>query len=904
MTILFRTNGPWGAGLGGNLTPAQVDANFWDIAGRLVELETNPPEANSIESITVLGTQMTIHLTDGTPLGPFTLPVAVFQPRGTWVDDEDYETLDLVSVATLGTYMVLQDHNSNAPFDPNRTISGQPVYHLLFPPGAPGPAGPEGPAGDDGEDGAPGADGIFFIGGAGPLVSRDAFDDAEKGFIYLSVDGDGVSFTKAVIFIHGDGGTGDWTGPYEWEGDAGTSFEANAVGDFSERATYNSQAEGFSFLSLDGDGPGGDYTTPVVFFKLSGTSGDWSDPVLFTGPAGASFDPDAIGVFADRDDHDAEVEGFSYLSTDGDAGATTVLAVIFIKNSGTPADWSDPIPFQGPEGPDGPAGPTGPAGSNFDPDEFGLFVDRATWDGQATGFSFLSLDGDGVDIATAVIFIKLSGGSGDWSDPIGFQGPQGEQGEIGPTGAVGPIGLTGPSGTNFNPDAIGVFADRAAYNSQPEDFSFLSTNGDGGANLAASIYIKNSNTSGDWSARIPFRGPKGDTGNIGPAGPIGNPGATGASGSNGVGVPTGGSTGQVLAKTSNANFATAWVNPGSGDYHDSVRASSVSAFAMNGELTHDTVVLVADDSFLMRHAADPGDNGWYIVVAGGPWTRRVTENTSAEVTSGALTVVEEGSAANAGKIFVLTTPDPIVLGTTDLVFAEASPAESAMKFTVPKTITGAASTLAASDVGKWIRRSHATAATVTIPPNSTVPIANGAEVFVQWWGVGAVSFVAGAGVTLRAPYGLDLPARYVSARLKKVSADVWSVEFSPIPPVLPTTMPVEIMVALSDETTDITTGVAKLTMRMPYAMALTAVRASLADASSSGLVTVDINESGSTILSTKLTIDATEKTSLTATPAVISDAALADDAEITFDIDAAGTDAKGLKVTLIGTRTI
>ena len=109
-------------------------------------------------------------------------------------------------------------------------------------------------------------------------------------------------------------------------------------------------------------------------------------------------------------------------------------------------------------------------------------------------------------------------------------------------------------------------------------------------------------------------------------------------------------------------------------------------------------------------------------------------------------------------------------------------------------------------------------------------------------------------------------------------------------------------VAVSDETTDLTTGTAKITFRSPQAMTLTDIRASLSDASSSGLVTVDVNEDGSTILSTKLSIDATEKTSTTATtPVVISDASIADDAEITIDIDAAGTDAKGLKVTFIYT---
>jgi hypothetical protein len=112
-------------------------------------------------------------------------------------------------------------------------------------------------------------------------------------------------------------------------------------------------------------------------------------------------------------------------------------------------------------------------------------------------------------------------------------------------------------------------------------------------------------------------------------------------------------------------------------------------------------------------------------------------------------------------------------------------------------------------------------------------------------------------------------------------------------------------VAASDETTALTTGTAKVTFRMPYAMTITAVRASLSTAQASGSIfTVDINEGGTTILSTKLTIDNTEKTSTTAaTAAVISDTALADDAEITIDIDQIGNGtAKGLKVTIIGTR--
>lgn len=112
-----------------------------------------------------------------------------------------------------------------------------------------------------------------------------------------------------------------------------------------------------------------------------------------------------------------------------------------------------------------------------------------------------------------------------------------------------------------------------------------------------------------------------------------------------------------------------------------------------------------------------------------------------------------------------------------------------------------------------------------------------------------------------------------------------------------------ICIACGDETTALTTGTAKVTFRMPYAFTLTGVRASVNTAPTGSVLTVDINEGGTTILSTKLTIDATEKTSTTAAiPAVISDAALADDAEITIDIDTVGSTiaGAGLKVWLIG----
>ncbi len=116
--------------------------------------------------------------------------------------------------------------------------------------------------------------------------------------------------------------------------------------------------------------------------------------------------------------------------------------------------------------------------------------------------------------------------------------------------------------------------------------------------------------------------------------------------------------------------------------------------------------------------------------------------------------------------------------------------------------------------------------------------------------------------------------------------------------------PTAIIVACSDESTAIDATGEKVEFEIPYAMTVTDVIASLTSACTTGTFTVDINEAGTTILSTKLTIDATELTSTTAaTAAVISDSALAANAKIQIDVDNVGdSTATGLKVAIIGTR--
>lgn len=106
-----------------------------------------------------------------------------------------------------------------------------------------------------------------------------------------------------------------------------------------------------------------------------------------------------------------------------------------------------------------------------------------------------------------------------------------------------------------------------------------------------------------------------------------------------------------------------------------------------------------------------------------------------------------------------------------------------------------------------------------------------------------------------------------------------------------------ISVALSDLATPITAGTNKAYFRMPFAGTLTAVKATALTASTGSTIVIDVNEAGTSVLSTKLSIDASEKTSATAAvAAVISDAALANDAEITFDFDQVGSTIAGAGV--------
>lgn len=168
-------------------------------------------------------------------------------------------------------------------------------------------------------------------------------------------------------------------------GPDGASYLPGAVGPFSDRATYDAQPLGFSFL---------DITNGLFYFKVSNFSADWSAAVDFArGPAGptgrsvlyvATGAPDPLG------------------GNVGDLAVVGANGNFYEKTA--PANWTLRANITGPAGPAGPAGPTGPTGPT------------------GTG----------------------STGPAGPAGPAGVPGPVGASGPTGPVGATGAAGSTAP----------------------------------------------------------------------------------------------------------------------------------------------------------------------------------------------------------------------------------------------------------------------------------------------------------------------------------------------------------------------------------------------------------------------------------------------------------------------------
>lgn len=117
-------------------------------------------------------------------------------------------------------------------------------------------------------------------------------------------------------------------------------------------------------------------------------------------------------------------------------------------------------------------------------------------------------------------------------------------------------------------------------------------------------------------------------------------------------------------------------------------------------------------------------------------------------------------------------------------------------------------------------------------------------------------------------------------------------------------LPYDHVLKVTDDSTAVATGTGQAYFDVLRDMTLTGVVATLATAQGSGsTMTIDINKNGTSVLSTKLTIDNSETSSLTAaTPAVISTASFSAGDRVSVDVDQIGNGTgAGLTIGLIGT---
>jgi len=131
MTIIYRTAGAWGSGQGTNLSAAQVDGNFFDLATRVTTIEGGGLNAPTISSFTIVGTNLFVNMSDSTVLGPYTLPTASWNFRGDWTPSTVYAVNDVVT-ANGSVYLVMFGHTSATTFDPNANDGGGHNYYGLL----------------------------------------------------------------------------------------------------------------------------------------------------------------------------------------------------------------------------------------------------------------------------------------------------------------------------------------------------------------------------------------------------------------------------------------------------------------------------------------------------------------------------------------------------------------------------------------------------------------------------------------------------------------------------------------------------------------------------------------------------------------------------------------------------
>ena len=155
-------------------------------------------------------------------------------------------------------------------------------------------------------------------------------------------------------------------------------------------------------------------------------------------------------------------------------------------------------------------------------------------------------------------------------------------------------------------------------------------------------------------------------------------------------------------------MATTYVDQitGSGEtvaYKAPCRLATTGNITLSGLQAIDGIVTALRDRVLVKDQANPADNGIWIA-ANGAWTRARDLDSNRDITKGTRLTVTDGSTL-AGKEYLITSANPIVVGTSNITFAEtlssdagssaAAAAASASAASASATAAGSSATAAA-----------------------------------------------------------------------------------------------------------------------------------------------------------------------------------------------------------------
>lgn len=188
----------------------------------------------------------------------------------------------------------------------------------------------------------------------------------------------------------------------------------------------------------------------------------------------------------------------------------------------------------------------------------------------------------------------------------------------------------------------------------------------------------------------------------------------------------------------------------------------------------DRVVATVRDSYY----SGANDDVIFQVVAGTP----AGSPTAPATPDNSISLATVSVAAGASTIVGGNITDTRVVTTTNADFVTLTGTQTLTNKTLTEPVatiafnaqTGTSYTLVAGDASKMVTLNNASAISLTVPLNSSVPYPIGTIIALQQLGAGQVTVAGAVGVTVNATPGLKLRAQYSTAALIKRATDTWS----------------------------------------------------------------------------------------------------------------------------------